>query len=225
MAQEIIKNTEAINETATVEKEDAIMANEVINNTEAIEDAEVQAPEAKLPKFNDVIVPADEDREMLYITATRNKNDAMFWDTIKVPAGEDPKAVLKTINEHKFVNLVDMRNVRAFVEVGAPLRGMASTISDFAARFAKTKNDTTEKTALVLREFTDIIAKVDAGTTAGKWENPEAIEKAAAKAKEAEEKAAAKAAKEAEKAAKKAAAEATAETEAEDDIDPFDVAE
>ena len=225
MAQEIIKNTEAINETATIEKEDAIMANEVINNTEAIENAEVQAPEAKLPKFNDVIVPADEDREMLYITATRNKNDAMFWDVIKVPAGEDPKAVTKTINEHKFVNLVDMRNVRAFVEAGAPLRGMASTISDFAARFAKTKNDTTEKAALVLREFTDIIAQVDAGTTAGKWENPEAIEKAAAKAKEAEEKAAAKAAKEAEKTAKKAAAEAPAETEAEDDIDPFDVAE
>ena len=224
MAQEIIKNTEEIDETATIEKEDAIMANEIINNTGAIENAEVQAPEEKLPKFNDVIVPADEDREMLYITATRNKNDAMFWDIIKVPAGEDPKAVLKTINEHKFVNLVDMRNVRAFVEAGAPLRGMASTISDFAARFAKTKNDTTEKAALVLREFTDIIAKVDAGTTAGKWENPEAIEKAAAKAKEAEEKAAAKAAKEAEKAAKKAA-EATAETEAEDDIDPFDVAE
>lgn len=210
MAQEIIKNTEAINETATIEKEDAIMANEIINNAAEINNAEVQAPEAKLPKFNEVIVPADEDREMLYITATRNKNDAMFWNIITVPAGEDPKAVTKTINEHKFVNLVDMRNLRAFVEAGAPIRGMASTISDFAARFAKTKNDTTEKAALVLREFTDIIAQVDAGTTAGKWENPEAIEKAA---------------KEAEKAAKKAAAEAPAETEAEDDIDPFDVAE
>lgn len=228
MAQEIIKNTEAINETDIVEKEDAIMANEVINNADVIEDAEVQAPEAKLPKFNDVTVPADEDREMLYITATRNKNDAMFWYVIPVAAGGDPKTVVKTVNEHKFVNLVDMRNVRAFVEAGAPLRGMASTISDFAARFAKTKNDNTEKTALVLREFTEIVAQVDAGAVAGKWENPEALEKAAAKAKEAEEKAAAKAAKEAEKAAKKAAAEAPealAETEAEDDIDPFDVEE
>ena len=196
------------------------MANEVINSTEAIETTEVQAPEVKLPKFNDVIVPADEDRLMLYITATRNKNDAMFWDVITVAAGEEPKEVLKTINENKFVNLVDMRNVRAFVEAGAPLRGMASTISDFAARFAKTKHDTTEKAALVLREFTDILVQVDAGTTAGKWENPEAIEKAAAKAKEAEEKAAAKAAKEAEKAAKKAAEEVIEET---DDIDPYDV--
>lgn len=215
MAQEIIKNTtvQEINETATIEKEDATMANENII-TEAIENTEVQAPEVKLPKFNDVIVPVDEDREMLYITATLNKNDAMFWDIIKVAAGEDPKAVLKTVNENKFVNLVDMRNVSAFVEAGAPLRGMASTISDFAARFAKTKGDTTEKAALVLREFTDIIAQVDAGTTAGKWENPEAIEKAAAKAKEAEEKAAAKAAKE--------AAEAIAEDEVED---PFDVAD
>ena len=222
MAQEIIKNTtvQEINETATIVKEDTTMANEVINNTEAIETTEVQAPEVKLPKFNDVIVPADEDRLMLYITATRNKNDAMFWDVITVAAGEEPKEVLKTINENKFVNLVDMRNVRAFVEAGAPLRGMASTISDFAARFAKTMHDTTEKAALVLREFTDIMVQVDAGTTAGKWENPEAIEKAAAKAKEAEEKAAAKAAKEAEKAAKKAAEEALEET---DDIDPYDV--
>lgn len=222
MAQEIIKNTtvQEINETATIVKEDATMANEVINSTEAIETTEVQAPEVKLPKFNDVVVPADEDRLMLYITATRNKNDAMFWDVITVAAGEEPKAVLKTINENKFVNLVDMRNVRAFVEAGAPLRGMASTISDFAARFAKTKHDTTEKAALVLREFTDILVQVDAGTTAGKWENPEAIEKAAAKAKEAEEKAAAKAAKEAEKAAKKAAEEVIEET---DDIDPYDV--
>lgn len=219
MAQEIIKNTtvQEINETATIVKEDATMANEVINSTEAIETPEVQAPEVKLPKFNDVIVPADEDRLMLYITATRNKNDAMFWDVITVAAGEEPKAVLKTINENKFVNLVDMRNVRAFVEAGAPLRGMASTISDFAARFAKTKHDTTEKAALVLREFTDILAQVDAGTTAGMWENPEAIEKAAAKAKEAEEKAAAKAAKE---AAKKTAEEVIEET---DDIDPYDV--
>lgn len=219
MAQEIIKNTtvQEINETATIVKEDATMANEVINSTEAIETTEVQAPEVKLPKFNNVIVPADEDRLMLYITATRNKNDAMFWDVITVAAGEEPKEVLKTINENKFVNLVDMRNVRAFVEAGAPLRGMASTISDFAARFAKTKHDTTEKAALVLREFTDILAQVDAGTTAGEWENPEAIEKAAAKAKEAEEKAAAKAAKE---AAKKTAEEVIEET---DDIDPYDV--
>ena len=222
MAQEIIKNTtvQEINETATIVKEDATMANEVINSTEAIETTEVQAPEVKLPKFNDVIVPADEDRLMLYITATRNKNDAMFWDVITVAAGEEPKAVLKTINENKFVNLVDMRNVRAFVEAGAPLRGMASTISDFAARFAKTKHDTTEKAALVLREFTDILAQVDAGTTAGEWENPEAIEKAAAKAKEAEEKAAAKAAKE---AAKKAAAGEPEAIEETDDIDPYDV--
>ena len=224
MAQEIIKNTtvQEINETATIVKEDATMANEVINSTEAIETTEVQAPEVKLPKFNDVIVPADEDRLMLYITATRNKNDAMFWDVITVAAGEEPKAVLKTINENKFVNLVDMRNVRAFVEAGAPLRGMASTISDFAARFAKTMHDTTEKAELVLREFTDIMVQVDAGTTAGKWENPEAIEKAAAKAKEAEEKAAAKAAKE---AAKKAAAGEPEAIEETDDIDPYDVEE
>lgn len=222
MAQEIIKNTtvQEINETATIVKEDATMANEVINNTEAIETTEVQAPEVKLPKFNEVIVPADEDRLMLYITATRNKNDAMFWDVITVAAGEEPKAVLKTINENKFVNLVDMRNVRAFVEAGAPLRGMASTISDFAARFAKTMHDTTEKAALVLREFKDILVQVDAGTTAGEWENPEAIEKAAAKAKEAEEKAAAKAAKE---AAKKAAAGEPEAIEETDDIDPYDV--
>ena len=222
MAQEIIKNTtvQEINETATIVKEDATMANEVINNTEAIETTEVQAPVVKLPKFNDVIVPADEDRLMLYITATRNKNDAMFWDVITVAAGEEPKAVLKTINENKFVNLVDMRNVRAFVEAGAPLRGMASTISDFAARFAKTKHDTTEKAALVLREFKDILVQVDAGTTAGEWENPEAIEKAAAKAKEAEEKAAARAAKE---AAKKAAAGEPEAIEETDDIDPYDV--
>lgn len=219
MANEnMVQNVEAINETV---KEDATMVNENII-AETIETAEAQAPKATLPKFNDVIVPADEDREMLLITATRNKNDAMFWNYITVPAGTDPREFIKTITENKFVNLVDARNVRAFVEAGAPLRGMASTIADFAARYAKTKGEVTDKAALVLREFTDIIAQVDAGTLEGRWDNPEAIAKAEAKAKEAAEKAAAKAAKEAEKAAKKAAAESPAEDEVED---PFDVAE
>lgn len=217
MANEnMVQNVEAINETV---KEDAAMANETVI-TEAIETTET--PAVTLPKFNDVIVPADEDREMLLITATRNKNDAMFWNYITVPAGTDPREFIKTITENKFVNLVDARNVRAFIEAGAPLRGMASTIADFAARYAKTKGEVTDKAALVLREFTDIIAQVDAGTLEGRWDNPEAIAKAEAKAKEAAEKAAAKAAKEAEKAAKKAAAEAPAEDEVED---PFDVAE
>lgn len=219
MANEnMVQNVEAINETV---KEDATMVNENII-AETIETAEAQAPKATLPKFNDVIVPADEDREMLLITATRNKNDAMFWNYITVPAGTDPREFIKTITENKFVNLVDARNVRAFIEAGAPLRGMASTIADFAARYAKTKGEVTDKAALVLREFTDIIAQVDAGTLEGRWDNPEAIAKAEAKAKEAAEKAAAKAAKEAEKAAKKAAAEAPTEDEVED---PFDVAE
>ena len=219
MANEnMVQNVEAINETV---KEDATMVNENII-AETIETAEAQAPKATLPKFNDVIVPADEDRDMLLITATRNKNDAMFWNYITVPAGTDPREFIKTITENKFVNLVDARNVRAFIEAGAPLRGMASTIADFAARYAKTKGEVTDKAALVLREFTDIIAQVDAGTLEGRWDNPEAIAKAEAKAKEAAEKAAAKAAKEAEKAAKKAAAEAPTEDEVED---PFDVAE
>lgn len=217
MANEnMVQNVEAINETV---KEDAAMANETVI-TEAIETTET--PAVTLPKFNDVIVPADEDRDMLLITATRNKNDAMFWNYITVPAGTDPREFIKTITENKFVNLVDARNVRAFIEAGAPLRGMASTIADFAARYAKTKGEVTDKAALVLREFTDIIAQVDAGTLEGRWDNPEAIAKAEAKAKEAAEKAAAKAAKEAEKAAKKAAAEAPTEDEVED---PFDAAE
>ena len=185
-----------------------------VQNVEAIETTE--APAVTLPKFNDVVIPADEDRDMLLITATRNKNDAMFWNYITVPAGEDPRAFIKTITENKFVNLVDARNVRAFIEAGAPLRGMASTVADFAARYAKTKGEVADKAALVLREFTDIINQVDAGTLEGRWDNPEAIAKAEAKAKEAADKAAAKAAKEAEKAAKKAAAEATAEDEVED---------
>jgi len=215
-----IQNTEAINETV---KEDANMANEVINNTEAIENTEAQTSEVTLPKFNDVIIPADEDRDMLYITATRNKNDAMFWNYITVPAGTDPREFVKTITENKFVNLVDARNVRAFIEAGAPLRGMASTIADFTARYAKTTGiEITDKAATVLEQFTNIIAQVDAGTTAGRWDNPEAIAKAEAKAKEEADKAAAKAAKEAERAAKKAAAEAPAEDEVED---PFEVEE
>lgn len=221
MANEnMVQNAEAINKTVIV-KEGANMANENVI-AETVETAEAQAPKATLPKFNDVIVPADEDRDMLLITATRNKNDAMFWNYITVPAGTDPREFIKTITENRFVNLVDARNVRAFIEAGAPLRGMASTIADFAARYAKTKGEVTDKAALVLREFTDIIAQVDAGTLEGRWDNPEAIAKAEAKAKEAAEKAAAKAAKEAEKAAKKAVAEAPAEDEVED---PFDVAE
>lgn len=209
---DMIQNAEAINENV---KEDATMANE---NVIAEEIETIEAPAVTLPKFNDVLVPADEPREMLLITATRNKNDAMFWSYFLVPAGVDPKDVIKN-PERKFVNLVDARNVTAFIEAGAPLRGMASTISDFAARYAKTKGEeVTDKVALILREFTDIIAQVDAGTFEGTWVNPEAIAKAAAKAVEEAE----KAAKKAEKAAKKAAAEAPAEDVVED---PFEVEE
>lgn len=187
------------------------MANENII-AETIETNDVQ--EVILPKFNDVLVPADEDREMLLITATRNKNDAMFWSYIMVPAGVDPKDIIKN-PERKFVNLVDARNVTAFIEAGSPLRGMASTISDFAARYAKTTGlEVTDKATLVLKEFTDIIAQVNAGTFGGRWDNPEAIAKAEAKAKEEADKTAAKAVKE--------KAEAPAEDEVED---PFAIEE
>lgn len=212
MANEnMIQNTEVINETV---KEDAIMANENII-TEAIETTE--APAVTLPKFNDVIVPADEDRDMLYITATRNKNDAMFWNYITVPAGSDPREFVKSVTGHKFVNLVDARNVRAFIEAGVPLRGMASTIADFTARYAKTTgHEVTDKVALVLIEFADIIAQVDNGVYEGRWHNPEAIAKAEAKAK-AREEAIAKA-----EAKAKKASEAPAEDEVDD---PFEVEE
>lgn len=179
MANEIFKNTEAINETATTEKEDATMANEKNINTEAIETTE--APAEKFPKFSDVITPADEDREMLLITATRNKNDAMYWEIITVPAGADPKAVIKTVTDKKFVNLVDMRNVKRFIEAGTVLRGMASTVSDFTNRYAKTMGvEVTDKVATVHTEFNSILLSALEGVKAGSWLNPETVAKQAA---------------------------------------------
>lgn len=166
MANEI-KNAQA--ETIEVVEEVEEMA-EVINEKEAV--VEEKAP--ALPKFNDVIIPADEEREMLLITATRNKYTAMFWDYITVPAGADPREVIKEVNQNKFVNLVDARNVTRFVEEGKALRGMASTLADFANRYAKTfEIEVTDRVAVVLEAFKEVLRNVEAGVLSGSWGRPE----------------------------------------------------
>lgn len=166
MANEI-KNAQA--EAIEVVKEVEEMA-EVINEQAAVVEEKVPA----LPKFNDVIIPADEEREMLLITATRNKYTAMFWDYITVPAGADPREVIKEVNQNKFVNLVDARNVTRFVEEGKALRGMASTLADFANRYAKTfEIEVTDRVAVVLEAFKEVLQNVEAGVLSGSWGRPE----------------------------------------------------
>ena len=161
MAKKNVKNTEA----------------EVIETEVVLQDIPetAEAPAAPtLPRFLDVIKPADEERQLILITATRNKYNAMYWDYITVPAGADPREVVKGATSNKFINLVDARHIRQFVETNTPIRGMASTFADFAARYAKTFNvEVTDKVALFAEYMADLLKQVDAGITSGVWGNPE----------------------------------------------------
>lgn len=175
MAKKNVKNTEA----------EVIEAEVVLQDIPETEEAPA-AP--TLPRFLDVIKPADEERQLILITATPNKYKAMYWDYITVPAGADPREVIKSATSNKFINLVDARHIRQFVETNTPIRGMASTFADFATRYAKTFNtEVPDRVALFAEYMAEVLKQVDAGVTSGVWGNPETEEPAEAPATEAPE--------------------------------------
>lgn len=174
MANEVITSTEAIESV----KEEAVMGTE-IKDTAVIEETAVQTEE-KLPKFSDVINPADEDRKMILVTAIRNKNTKLFWDFLTVLEGADVKETIKLATDNKLIILIDERYARKFVETGTVLRGMASTVSDLSAKYAKVMGiEVEDKAVLVKTLIEEVLNAVDTGVTSGVWAKPEVLQEEA----------------------------------------------
>lgn len=174
MANEVITSTEAIESV----KEEAVMGTE-IKDTAVIEETAVQTEE-KLPKFSDVINPADEERRMILVTAIRNKNTKLFWDFLTVLEGADVKETIKLATDNKLIILIDERYARKFVETGTVLRGMASTVSDLSAKYAKVMGiEVEDKAVLVKSLIEEVLNAVDTGVTSGVWAKPEVLQEEA----------------------------------------------
>lgn len=174
MVNEVITSTEAIESV----KEEAVMGTE-IKDTAVIEETAVQTEE-KLPKFSDVINPADEERKMILVTAIRNKNTKLFWDFLTVLEGADVKETIKLATDNKLIILIDERYARKFVETGTVLRGMASTVSDLSAKYAKVMGiEVDDKAVLVKTLIEEVLNAVDTGVTSGVWAKPEVLQEEA----------------------------------------------
>lgn len=174
MVNEVITSTEAIESV----KEEAVMGTE-IKDTAVIEETTVQTEE-KLPKFSDVINPANEDRKMILVTAIRNKNTKLFWDFLTVLEGADVKETIKLATDNKLIILIDERYARKFVETGTVLRGMASTVSDLSAKYAKVMGiEVEDKAVLVKTLIEEVLNAVDTGVTSGVWAKPEVLQEEA----------------------------------------------
>lgn len=153
---------------------------DIIKNAET-EVIETAAAEPKLPKFSDVINPADEARQMILVTAVRNKNTKLFWDRFTVLPSADVKQTIAGFTDQKLIILIDERYARKFIEEGKTLRGMASTVSDLTARYAKVMAvEVEDKVALTLELIGQILEQVDAGVFTGVWARPEVLEAEAA---------------------------------------------
>lgn len=174
MVNEVITSTEAIESV----KEEAVMGTE-IKDTAVIEETAVQTEE-KLPKFSDVINPADEERRMILVTAIRNKNTKLFWDFLTVLEGADVKETIKLATDNKLIILIDERYARKFVETGTVLRGMASTVADLSAKYAKVMGvEVEDKAVLVKTLIEEVLNAVDTGVTSGVWAKPEVLQEEA----------------------------------------------
>lgn len=174
MVNEVFTSTEAIESV----KGEAVMGTE-IKDTAVIEETAVQTEE-KLPKFSDVINPADEDRKMILVTAIRNKNTKLFWDFLTVLEGADVKETIKLATDNKLIILIDERYARKFVETGTVLRGMASTVSDLSAKYAKVMGiEVEDKAVLVKTLIEEVLNAVDTGVTSGVWAKPEVLQEEA----------------------------------------------
>lgn len=174
MVNEVITSTEVIESV----KEEAVMGTE-IKDTAVIEETAVQTEE-KLPKFSDVINPANEDRKMILVTAIRNKNTKLFWDFLTVLEGADVKETIKLATDNKLIILIDERYARKFVETGTVLRGMASTVSDLSAKYAKVMGiEVEDKAVLVKTLIEEVLNAVDTGVTSGVWAKPEVLQEEA----------------------------------------------
>ena len=187
-----VNMSELAQDTQVMVKEEDTMVNEVITSTEAIESVKEEAvmgteikdtavqTEEKLPKFSDVINRGDEERRMILVTAIRNKNTKLFWDFLTVLEGADVKETIKLATDNKLIILIDERYARKFVETGTVLRGMASTVSDLSAKYAKVMGiEVEDKAVLVKTLIEEVLNAVDTGVTSGVWAKPEVLQEEA----------------------------------------------
>ena len=173
------KNTEAIENTVKVIKEDANMA----ENTNIIEEA-IEAP--AYPK------------NVILFTASRGNNKALNWYNITVNeddattkikgcAAELPIPVAEAVGTNKFIAHVDAAIIERCVEEGKGVRGTASTFSDIYNRYTKVEDVKGDKTELVIGIFKGILEAIANGTNEGAWVRPEPEKEEAPEAPEAEE--------------------------------------
>lgn len=187
MAKKNVKaNAEAIENTTIIE-EDVNMAENVIVEAEVIEEA--AAPEAEGPKA------------MLLFTASRGKNTRLAWNFIIVNP-DDPKVKVKgcaielpvevaaIIGNDKFVSYIDEEIIARCVAENTAVRGTASTVSDVYNRYIKVTGVKGERIPVAIAVFTEVLAAIGRGETAGEWVRPEpekAEEEAPAEAPKAED--------------------------------------
>lgn len=182
MAKKNIKNTEAIENTVEVIKEDVIMAENTIDvTTEAVE--EVAAPAG--PK------------QMLLVTASRGKNTKLAWNVIEVDdddttqkvkgcAIELPTKAAEIIGNDKFISYIDLDIIAKCVEEQKAVRGTASTVSDVYNRYCKVTDTKGERVAVALEVFGTILTAVENGENNGEWVRPEPEKEEAPEAEETE---------------------------------------
>lgn len=182
MAKKNVKNTEAIENTVEVIKEDVTMA----ENTKAIENAEATAIEEAGPKT------------MLLFTASRGKNTRFTWNEVVVNpddatqkvkgcAIELPTKVAELIGNDKFVSYIDKDIIARCVEEQKAVRGTASTVSDVFTRYCKVTDTKGDRVVVALAVFGEVLAAIEAGNTNGEWVRPEPEKAEEPEAPEAEE--------------------------------------
>lgn len=168
MTQEMLTNgsnsSEVISKSVVIEEDVNMAGTEVITEVQA----EVQAVEEKLPKFTDVLTSADEDRTLIVLTSPKYKNTRIDYAVVEVPAGAEVKECVQAVTTDKMINLVDVRNIRKAVETNTALRGMASTIADFTAKYAKVMGvEVVDKTATTITCYASILESIDNGKLVG----------------------------------------------------------
>lgn len=169
MAKKTVKNTQAIENTVEVIKEDVTMAENTINTTaEAIEE---------------VAVPTG-PKQMLLVTASRGKNTKLAWNVIEVSdddmtqkvkgcAIELPAKAAEIIGNDKFISYIDLDIIAKCVEEQKAVRGTASTVSDVYTRYCKVTDTKGERVAVALEVFGTILTAVENGENNGAWVRPE----------------------------------------------------
>lgn len=129
--------------------------------------------------------PAPEfPKQMVLFTASRGKAKFLRADYVEVQEGdphtkikgcaiEVPQQVADLVGANKFVAYIELGKILACIEEQKAVRGMASTVADVAARYAKTTGATGGKVALALKAFEEATEALTEGVNQYTWEAEE----------------------------------------------------